>query len=75
MKPFVQMIVTESVADACRRGDPILNSVMNASIEGFKKLGLTGVIQPKLDSIVRHEDEYGEFYTVNFTIQNDGEGA
>lgn len=69
-KPVISVIVSEAVADACRRKDPVFETVMDVAIGAFKDLGVDPSTHiPQLESIERREDEYGEFYTVNFSIR------
>ena len=76
MNPFVSVLVTEDVADACRRGDPVFEAVMDVAFCAFRDLGIDPITNPpQLDSIERDEDEYGEFWRVTFIVPNEGEGA
>ena len=76
MDPFVSILVTEDVADACRRGEPVLETVTEVAIGAFRDLGIDPLTNPpQLDSIERDEDEYGEFWKVNFRIPKQEGGA
>ena len=76
MEPFVSVLVTEDVADACRRGEPVLETVTEVAIGAFRDLGIDPLTNPpQLDSIERDEDEYGEFWKVNFRIPKQEGGA
>ena len=76
MEPFVSVLVTEDVADACRRGEPVLETVTDVAMRAFVDLGIDPVANPpRLESIERDEDEYGEFWKVTFRIPERGRGG
>jgi hypothetical protein len=76
MDPFVSILGTEDVAAACRRGEPVLETVTDVAIGAFVDLGIDPVANPpRLESIERDEDEYGEFWKVTFRIPERGRGG
>lgn len=74
MKPLCSICVSEHLAGAIRRGDPVADFIMESAATALRQIGVDANRNDVvLDSIEHSED--GQFYYVNFTVATKGEGG